>query len=315
MTSPGAVCVTGMHRSGTSFAARALDVLGVSFGDADALMKPGPDNEAGYWENAEIKELDNDLLAHLGGSWDSPPVLAPGWADDPAIEEFHVRATEVLDRTFGPAGDRPLVAWKDPRLSLLLPFWRRVTRIDATIVVVRNPDEVAASLWKRNSIRPPQACLLWLRYVLAAIANDPDGHLIVDHAAFFDDLEATLLAMADHLSLEPPGALVDQVRSHLDPGLRHHVESNPARERGDENPIVSLAAATWNGGAVTVDTVQPDVRRAIADGWFRPPVDTELLDHARARNVDLTELLRRRSRARTPRRADETLIPGDGGEP
>jgi hypothetical protein len=305
-----------MHRSGTSFAARALDVLGISFGDADSLMSPGPDNEAGYWENAQIKELDNDLLAHLGGSWDSPPVLDPGWVDEPAVEEFHVRAVQILEHAFGPAEDRAVVGWKDPRLSLLLPFWRKVTPIAATIVVVRNPDEVAASLWKRNSIKPPQACLLWLRYVFAALANDPDHHLLVDHAAFFDDLATTLVAMADHLSLDPPDEKrIDEVRSHLDPALRHHVTSRSKEDLERENPIVSLASATWNGGAVTTEVVPPDVLQAIAYGWFRPPVDTELLDHARARNVDLTELLRRRSRARTQRQQNGTESPAVGEDP
>jgi len=299
MSPPGAVCVTGMHRSGTSFAARALDLLGVSFGDPALLMQPGPDNEAGYWENSSIKELDNDLLAHLGGSWDSPPALDPGWADEPALEEFHVRGAEILEATFGPAERRPVVGWKDPRLSLLLPFWRRLTPIAATIVLVRNPAEVAASLWKRNSIRPPQACLLWLRYLLAAVDSDPDRHLIVDHAAFFDDPGGTLVTMADHLSLaRPDEKVVGAVTAHLDPSLRHHLASNSAGN-DDDNPLVQLAESVWNGGAVTTEVLPAVVGRAIAHGWLRPPVDTEAFDHARARNVDLTELLRRRSRERT----------------
>jgi hypothetical protein len=291
------VCVTGMHRSGTSFAARALEALGVSFGDPQLLMQPGPDNPAGYWENRSIKELDDDLLTHLGGSWDSPPVLDPEWAADPGLEEFRVRAVEILDETFGPSASRPaMVGWKDPRLSLLLAFWRTVTPVTTTIVIVRDPIEVAASLEARNEMQPPQACLLWLRYLLAAIESDPTA-MVLRHRAFFDDTADTLRAMAEHLSLaEPDDDAVREVQRHLDPSLHHHVASDEADEH--ENPIVSLAASVWNAGEVRTDVVPASIASAIARGWLRPPVDTLAFDRARARNVDLTELLRRRSRKR-----------------
>ena len=59
---------------------------------------------------------------------------------------------------------------------------------------------------------------------------------------------------------------------------------------------MALAQAVWNGGVVAVAALDPSVRRAVEQGWLRPPVDTEAFDQARARNVDLTELLRRRTR-------------------
>jgi hypothetical protein len=36
----------------------------------------------------------------------------------------------------------------------------------------------------------------------------------------------------------------------------------------------------------------------VAEGWLRSPVDTEALDLARAKVVELTERLRKRARAR-----------------
>jgi len=162
-----AVCVMGMHRSGTSFTARALQLLGVSLGAAGSLMAPGPDNPAGYFENRDIKELNDALLAHLGGAWDQPPVLGPGWERDRSLDPLRTRASDVLDNAFGPPPLEPgLIGWKDPRLSLVLPFWRTVTPITTTIVVVRDPAEVAASLRSRNGIDAPQAAMLWLRYLL-----------------------------------------------------------------------------------------------------------------------------------------------------
>lgn len=304
-----------MHRSGTSIAARALDTLGVSFGEPELLMRPGPDNEAGYWENISIKELDNDLLAHLGGSWDSPPVLEPGWADDPGLEEFRVRGAEVLDTAFGPRHTRTIFGFKDPRLSLLLPFWRTLTPVTATIVLVREPTEVAASLWKRDEIPPPQACLLWLRYLLAAIENDLAHHLLVNHQAIFEDPAGTLATMANHLSLPvPDDRAISDATSHLDQSLRHHIASTFSLQDGEQhnNPIVALALAVWNRGDISTEALDVTTARALAHGWLRPPVDTEAFDRARARNVDLTELFRRRSRKR--RQSDEAQAEGDHTE-
>src|SRR5680860_751127 len=282
-----AVCVTGMHRCGTSFVAGALRHLGVSLGDPDQFMKPGLDNPAGYQEIRSITEFDDELLAHLGGAWDQPPVLDPGWEADPSLEPFRSRASEILDEAFGSVDDRPgLIAWKDPRLSLLLPFWRTVVPIATTIVPVRDPMEVAASLAARKyQVGATQAASLWLRYVLAAAANDP-GHLVVRYHDFFDDLPGMIAAIARHLGLRAPDApTVESARAELDPSLRHHVATSSLPDA--ENPLMTLAIWVWNGGSVDLGVVPPVIADAIARGWFRPPVDGELLARARADVVRL----------------------------
>lgn len=302
-----ALCVTGMHRSGTSLAARSLESIGVSFGAPDQLMGPGPDNPAGYWENRYVKELNDELLAHLGGSWDQPPPLLDGWEADPSLDAFRTRAAEVLAGAFDSTPEAASwIAWKDPRLSIVLPFWRTVTTIDATITIVRDPLEVAASLHRRNAMPSSQACLLWLRYVLAATAADPQ-RLVVRHSDFFDDLPATLRRIAAHLELpEPDGDALGDAREHLDPSLRHHSRTDASSSASD--PLTALAVAVWNDGQLHEEMLAPAVAEAIATGWMRPPVDTEALDRARAKVVELTERLRRRARQR---KADAAKA-GDG---
>src|SRR5689334_15423183 len=123
-TTSTAVCVTGMHRSGTSVVAGALGLLGASLGDPSRMLKPGADNPKGYFEIRALVELDDELLAHLGGAWDQPPVLDPGWERDSALALFRERAAAILDASFGPEAERArVIVWKDPRLSVLLPFW------------------------------------------------------------------------------------------------------------------------------------------------------------------------------------------------
>jgi hypothetical protein len=303
-----AVCVTGMHRSGTSFVASALRALGVSLGDPDRLMRPGPDNPAGYYEVQSILDLNQELLAHLGGSWDAPPVLDPGWENDPGLAPFRDRAFEVLDESFGARHERPpLIAFKDPRLSILLPLWRLVTPIATTIVLVRDPAEVVASLGaRRYRVDGPQAAGLWLRYLFAATANDP-GHLLVRYGDVFDDLPRTLRAIAAHLGIAPPDAAAEaSALSQLDPALRHHREPPSA---GPGDPLMAVAQAVWNDGAVDLDLLPPFVADALARGWLRPPVDSDLLARSRAMTVKLQETLRQRDRQLASFGVDRTVRP------
>jgi hypothetical protein len=285
-----------MHRSGTSFATRALELLGVSLGAPTGLLVPGPDNPAGYFENRSIQELNDELLAHLGGAWDRPPVLSGAWADDEGLDAFRIRAATILADDFGAAiAEGRTIGFKDPRVSLLLPFWRTVRPVSATLVLVRDPGEVAASLARRDGIDAPQAALLWLRYLLAAATNDPE-HLLVGLPDFFDDLGPTLARIARHLDLEPPAAAVEAaVRDHLDPSLRHHVAGDEDPDGDASNPIVELAARVWNRGRPDLSIVDPTVGRALSDGWWRPPSDEQELARARAEAISFREQLKRRN--------------------
>jgi hypothetical protein len=90
------VCILGMHRSGTSLVSRALNVLGVYLGPEEQLMRPSTDNPAGHWESRPIKEINDEILSILGGSWQEPPP-AGGLGAQPGAG----RAQET-----GPRGDR-----------------------------------------------------------------------------------------------------------------------------------------------------------------------------------------------------------------
>ena len=74
------ICVTGMHRSGTSLVTRILNLLGVYLGEPEELLPAAADNRAGFWERTDIVTLNDDVLAAAGGAAIEPPVLATGWA-------------------------------------------------------------------------------------------------------------------------------------------------------------------------------------------------------------------------------------------
>ncbi len=172
------------------------------------------------------------------------------------------------------------------------------------MIIVRHPTEVAASLAKRDGLDSTSAHLLWLRYLLAACENDPN-HLIVRHDDLLSDVAATLDALATHFALPAPDTeAIEAVERHLDPSLHHHRASSLADvDEREPNPVAALARAVWNDGSMSIDLLETPalgtaLQRALQEGWLRPPADTEALDRARARNVDLTDLLRRRTRRR-----------------
>ena len=62
--------ILGMHRSGTSAISRAMGVFGASHGDN--LLEPVAGiNDKGFWEDADIVQLNADLMAEVGLDWHS----------------------------------------------------------------------------------------------------------------------------------------------------------------------------------------------------------------------------------------------------
>src|SRR4051812_41123784 len=112
-----------MHRSGTSVLARALQALGVELGSE--LISGDRSNEAGYWEDADINRFNDALLSHLGTHWTSVARVQPDLFDRRSVRPFHRRAVALLSRKLARASN---FGFKDPRTSILLPFWKSVFR-------------------------------------------------------------------------------------------------------------------------------------------------------------------------------------------
>ena len=135
------VCIIGMHRSGTSMVTRLVNAVGVELGAHQDLMDSHPiDNPTGYWEHQAVVDLNDRLLESFGGSWDEPPVLGDGWEESWDLQPMRDQAREILADL---AGCGNAIGWKDPRMSLLLPFWNTVLPITATVMVHRHPFQVA----------------------------------------------------------------------------------------------------------------------------------------------------------------------------
>jgi hypothetical protein len=166
------VLVLGMHRSGTSVAARAVNLLGVPFGGG-RLVPPTADNPGGHWESWELQDVNNLLLEHLGGSWSGPPDLEPGWETKADLDSIRDEARSA----WGLVHPRDPWLWKDPRTCITLPFWRSVADLGGPAVVIyRDPAGVVGSLARRDGFSPAVSAALWERYnrdVLMGISGWP----------------------------------------------------------------------------------------------------------------------------------------------
>jgi hypothetical protein len=210
-----AVCIVGMHRSGTSLIAQLLKQSGLYLGSEDRLLGGNVGNRDGHFEHFGFIELNDALLAHLGGSWEFPPELPSGWEQAAALEPLRSRARDLL-RSF--AGKSPW-GFKDPRTTLLLPFWRSLIPNLCFVVCVRSPLAVANSLKARNKMPLGRGAYLWDRYLRASLADTANSRrLVVFYDHFFNDPEREIAALLDFCRLPANGgaaALAATIRADL----------------------------------------------------------------------------------------------------
>ena len=122
-------------------------------------MPAQTDNPDGFWEHLGFVALNDELLNALGGAWDLPPKREENFAHA-ALDPLRMKARLLVEK-FDSAG---LWGWKDPRNSLTLPFWQKLLPGMKTLIMVRNPMEVAHSMKERNGTSYSFGLRLWEIY-------------------------------------------------------------------------------------------------------------------------------------------------------
>lgn len=243
-TAPDVVCVLGMHRSGTSAVSRMLNLLGFELGPAGELIPPHATNPRGFWEHRGLVDVDEQILARLGGTWHEPPAFPHGWAASPALEDLRARARDLIDRDFtGVAA----WSWKDPRACLTLPFWQQVLPPMRYVLPVRNPLDVARSLQARDGFTLDKGGDLWLRHVTASLRHTAgQKRLVVFYGDVVADPEATAASLARFVGRDDAWASEDvrrRVRESIEDELQHH--RSTLREIADEPGLAFPAKALY----------------------------------------------------------------------
>ncbi|MHC4661945.1 MAG: sulfotransferase family protein [Planctomycetota bacterium] len=232
------ICILGPHRSGSSLITRMASLLGVSIGREEQLVPAAVDNPKGFWENKNIVEINDAILARLGGEWRNPPSFPDGWITRPDLADLREQAQELINENFGNA---KLWGWKDPRTCLTLPFWQQLLPGMKYVVCVRNPAEAARSLEERNQIPFLKGIGLWFHYMVAIFRYTVDYPTIV---ISYEDLINNWKTQAKRLSefLGFPERANDpefeaQLLEFMDVSMKHYTVSLVETM---DNPAVGL---------------------------------------------------------------------------
>jgi hypothetical protein len=215
----GPVCIIGMHRSGTSMVANLLRLHGLSLGPDERLMGASESNQFGHYEHTGFLEINEALLKHLDGSWDSPPTLQSGWEQDPGLDDL-ARKASVLLKDFAACKHW---GWKDPRTTLLLPFWQKIVPNLRYVICIRNPLEVAWSLAQRDGRSIAGAVQLWRQYTSQAIRNT-EGHsrILTFYEDYFCRPTQEVSRLCEFCGLRNTAG-VSQIEASIAGELRHQV--------------------------------------------------------------------------------------------
>jgi hypothetical protein len=232
------VLVVGMHRSGTSAVTGALGALGLALPVAEDRMAWAESNPE-HWESLSLSLFDEELLNRQGGSWDGPPESIDAWPDLEQVR-LEMQPEVAASAAFPPSGP---VAWKDPRVCLLLPYWRSVLPSPlAALFVWRAPLAVAHSLRQRDGMPTLEGLALWERYNRTALEGlEGVDTLVVQYESLIEDAGAFVHSLSSWLGTlgqfadSVEGSDVDGAASSIITGLRHQREQS----EDDEAALVS----------------------------------------------------------------------------
>ncbi|MDO6527433.1 hypothetical protein Q4519_17270 [Motilimonas sp. 1_MG-2023] len=232
-----AILILGMHRSGTSALTGMLGKAGIPLG-TEFIDDVADVNKKGFWEHKRLVEINEAILAHLGKSWFSLDVAAElsnvGLFE---LAKFKQQAITFIETEFSGA---PIFALKDPRMCVLAEFWLDVFQsleIETKVIVLnRMPDEVAASLYKRDKLPVLIAQQLWLEHTLGCLRVCQlqfDVVTIISFEDFLNDPSRFLTKVLQQFSLAIP-INIDAASGFVEPNLRrqhcHEQQKNLAND-------------------------------------------------------------------------------------
>lgn len=236
------IAVVGMHRSGTSAMTRALGTLGVTLGDDFLPLMPEV-NEKGFWEDRALNALNIDVLSAVGTDWFSNRRTRLELLAAPRLEALSDQAATLLERRLGAAA---CFAFKDPRTTVLLPFWKgvfaKLAIEPAYLISLRHPASVVDSIEKRNGFAPAKIYGLWLRHAYAALKETQGSpRLVVDFDLLMDQPLEQLARIAALLNLDAGDHAAQQefAARFLSKELRHsRYDAERLRDDPAAGPLV-----------------------------------------------------------------------------
>ncbi len=251
--------VVGMHRSGTSAITEALAALPFDLPDAEQMVGGNDSNPRGHWEVLALTEFNQMLLERSGATWFAPTTEALN--EMPRLSQPEIGLDSEALRVFGNAFQSTRWLFKDPRVSLTMPFWRHVLAPSPVVLVLRDPMAIARSLRARDQFSLPFALALWERYLRSVVES---LHGMTVHVTTFAGVAAggqpvieLVEFAAKSLDVAVPLDIEEQIHQVIDPSLRHH-DGGPDTDHDLLTPeqlrlLAALHEAEGNHGEFQID--------------------------------------------------------------
>jgi hypothetical protein len=270
------IIIVGMHRSGTSAASGELSRLGVFMGK-DLLEAKEGINEKGYGENVKIIDLNEEIFDGMHSSWDDPMGLIKQQSLTKLSESFDDKAEALLIEEYQ---HKKLWGMKDPRVSILLPFWKKaLSNIGCEVnylFIIRHPNEVVKSLVKRNGFSEKKGLILWLNYNLSTYLHTTSQNRIILN---FDDVISSPAdveqRLKEHFNLEFPST---EKEFFIERSLKNQ-ESNP-NTKESTNFLEHTAMTLFNAILSDNSTKIKEINRVYTE--YMQGLDSVLIEHLEA---------------------------------
>src|SRR6476660_6747952 len=201
-------------------------------------MPPQADNPDGCAEHRGFVALNDELLEALGGAWDLPPKSNENLSDE-RRDPLRMKARLLIEGFHSVQ----IWGWKDPRNSLTLSFWEDLLPGLKTLIIVRNPLEVAYSMRKRNGTSYAFGLRLWEIYNRRVIeAAGKSDRLFTHYDLFFENAEKELQRIANFVGL--PDAKIHSAAELVATKRRHtHFAIDQLVDAGVSGEVVELYRA------------------------------------------------------------------------
>ncbi len=232
-----------------------LKSLGVTF--PGQQIKGDIHNPEGYFEWDEVVALQEKLLIDLDRWWPSHKgsfYLPENWLEEPLAQHAYQCLRRILLSQLN--CQEGVLAIKDPRTSLLLPLWIRLTKElqipISVILAVRNPAEVAASLISRDGevtgMNLTRAQNLWLKHNLDVLTNVPDEVRlsIIHYSDWFDNPKKQLEILLHNIDfLKPSEEKKTEALSCIRNELYRNSKNLPMIRRGVKKLYKDIFSDDW----------------------------------------------------------------------
>ncbi|WP_207568729.1 sulfotransferase family protein [Mycolicibacterium tusciae] len=249
-----------MARSGTSATARVLSLCGGAL--PEGMLGAMRDNPLGHWESRATLQLNDKLLQRNNSGWYDPTIRLQEKGEFEG-KEYAACITEI--RAFlATLPAAPLVVLKDPKITVLSGMWFEAARLSgfdvATVIAVRHPQEVVASITAPGGISAELSSALWLKYtLLAERGTRAVPRVFVEYANLLNDWRREVKRISAALAIDLDAQDESAIEEFLTPNLH--------RQR-HQGPVIEPFGTSW------FSTVYEDMRAAARDEpWEQSALD------------------------------------------